>query len=236
MQEIEELKILLQNQIDALENNQFDFLLYNNGAGGEFLSSLISRYSPSYNFPLNGSYDLYGRFITNIYFLSNIFSDEIKYTGKINVNDLIQLVYAELDCKGKLINKFINFKSDYLILDEHLNKLDKVLIRAHHIDYRYMTSNNTYYIYPDTKYWQKYRYGLCRLKLYKKDCPIEIAKSEFTYSEKQISFTKKIPMSKMFHKGFLENLFNITNDTFHEELIVWHDKNLNLLNAGVVKW
>jgi hypothetical protein len=232
--ELQEFRILLQNQIDALENNQFDFLLYNCGSGGEFLSSLISKYSPSYNFPLNGSYNSDGRFVVNIYFLANIFSDESKYTGEITVDNLIHLMYQELEHKGKLINKIANFKNDHLILDNHLNNLGRVLVRAHHIDYRYMNNKNTYFIYPDTEYWQKYRYKLCRLKLHKKNYPEAIAKSKFMYSEKEISFTKKIPMSKMLHKGYLEEIFNIGNDDFHKELTDWHKQNLNLLNAGMV--
>lgn len=234
MSELQEFRILLQNQIDALENNQFDFLLYNCGSGGEFLSSLISKYSPSYNFPLNGSYNSDGRFVVNIYFLANIFSDEFKYTGEITVDNLIELINQELDDKGKLTNKIANFKDDHLILDNHLNNLGKILVRAHHIDYRYMNDKNTYFIYPDTEYWQKYRYKLCRLKLHKKNKlkTIERAKVQHTYNE--ISFAKKIPMSKMLHKGYLEEIFNIGNDNFHKELIEWHKQNLNLLNAGMV--
>jgi hypothetical protein len=229
LSELQEFRILLQNQIDALENNQFDFLLYNCGSGGEFLSALISKYSPLYNFSLNGSYDADGRFIVNIYFLANIFSDEFKYTGEITVDNLIQLMYQELDHKGKLINKITNFKNDHLILDNHLNNLGRVLVRAHHIDYKYMNSKNTYFIYPDTEYWQKYRYKLCRKKLHKKNYPESISKSKFVYSDDEINFSKKIPMSKMLHKGFLEEIFDINDDKFHIELTDWHKRNLGLL-------
>ena len=234
MSELQEFRILLQNQIDALENNQFDFILYNCGSGGEFLSALISKYSPLYNFPLNGSYNSDGRFIINIYFLANIFSDDFKYTDNITVDNLIQLIYQEFDNKGKLINKIKNFKLDHLALDSHLNNLGRVLVRAHQIDYRYMNSKNTYFIYPDTEYWQQYRYKLCRLKLHKNNYSESINKSKFTYSENQILFTKKIPMSKILHKGYLEEIFSIDSDNFHEELIQWHKQNLNLLNAGMV--
>jgi len=231
--EEQEFQIILQNQIDALENNQFDFLLYNNGAGGEFLSSLISKYSPFYNLPLNGTYDSYGRFILNVYFLSNIFSGGTKYTGTVDVTNLVNLIYQEIDYKGNLINKINNFRSDYLALDLHLNNLGRVLVRAHHIDNRYMNSKNTYFIYPDTEYWHEYRYKLCRLKLHKKNYPENIAKSKFFYSDEQISFTKKIPMSKMFNKGFLEEIFNIQSNDFHKELLIWHNKNLNLLKNNI---
>jgi hypothetical protein len=234
--ELQEFRILLQNQIDALENNQFDFLLYNCGSGGEFLSSLISKYSPLYKFPLKGEYDTDGRFIVNIYFLSNIFSSGTKYNGIIDVDNLIDLIYQDLNDKSELINKINKFKSDYLILDQHLNNSGRALVRSHHIDHRYMNDKNTFFIYPDTEYWEKYRYRLCRIKLRKKNYPENIAKAKFVHTNNHVEFFKKIPMSKMLHKGYLDEMFNIDNNEFYEKLIEWHNKNLNLLNAGVVKW
>lgn len=38
-----------------------------------------------------------------------------------------------------------------------------------------------------------------------------------------------IEYDKIFQKGYLENMFNITSDSFHDELLNWHNKNLALM-------
>jgi hypothetical protein len=45
-------EILVQNQLDALHNNQVSFILYQPGTGGEILSYLISKYSSNNYFKL----------------------------------------------------------------------------------------------------------------------------------------------------------------------------------------
>lgn len=38
-----------------------------------------------------------------------------------------------------------------------------------------------------------------------------------------------IEYDKIFQKGYLENMFDITSDSFHDELLNWHNKNLALM-------
>lgn len=40
-----------------------------------------------------------------------------------------------------------------------------------------------------------------------------------------------IEYTKIFQKGYLENMFDITDDTFNRDLLAWHDKNISLLES-----
>lgn len=49
---------------------------------------------------------------------------------------------------------------------------------------------------------------------------------------KRDKFMKLINYSNYFDKGYLEDIFEIESDLFHDELIAWHEKNLELLSAN----
>jgi hypothetical protein len=40
-----------------------------------------------------------------------------------------------------------------------------------------------------------------------------------------------IQMSKMFEKGYLEDIFNIPGNDFHKDLMTWHERNLLLISS-----
>jgi len=42
---------------------------------------------------------------------------------------------------------------------------------------------------------------------------------------------KIIDYTNIFNKGYLEDIFNINNDSFHNELIAWHNTNIELMNS-----
>jgi len=239
MNDLDEFKIILQNQVDALNNGQFDFLLYEKGSGGEFLCSLICKYSKKYgNITFKGYYDENGRFLEGAPpMFASAFVGGMEKSGKlgnkyteIDTNKIME--YLENKELFAYNSKYNKFKSNYLILDNHLNSGGRFLIRSHFVFKKYMNLKNTYYMNCDSIYWKIYRYNLCRIKL----CSVIDHCKGSSIQKSTISlFSKDLLMSKLFEKGYLENIFDIDNDNFHNELIQWHKRNKKLINNYLEK-
>jgi hypothetical protein len=220
--------LILKNQIEALENGSVDFLMYHPGSGGEFLSGLISKYSSRnyWNVFSNKNWfvsksnnrTILGISFANKYFLANIENDDI------NIKDH--------GFASHTMNINQDYLSMYLNLDNHLNLGKKYLTPVHLYRPKYMNTNNTYVIYPDDDYSKLYTLAQQYFKIYNKTPP-EAYEDTFNKSlTKMFSSTahlKKIYMSRMFEKEYLEEMFNIESNEFHYELINWHQKNLNNL-------
>ena len=54
--------------------------------------------------------------------------------------------------------------------------------------------------------------------------------------EKLSNTTTVIDYNKMFTKGYLEEMFDIQGDEFHNELIRWHEDNLKLMKEFRIDW
>jgi hypothetical protein len=54
----------------------------------------------------------------------------------------------------------------------------------------------------------------------------------FRYSRFNGKVISIIKYSKIFKKGYLEKMFNIESDEFHEKLIEWHERNLELMSIN----
>lgn len=232
---LDHFKIIMKNHIDALNAGQFDFILYDRGAGGEFLSSLISEYSPNYNFKIPGDYMITGRFRTDIFFLANLFSGGI--AGQINITehtdgrlragthiDLPLLMNINIAQDNRYLKEFRRNYIDYLKLDEHLSSGGRVLVRAQAIHPNYMNANNTRFILCDGIEEEQYRKKLCKAKLH---CSDTEASAKLESIDKPYG---NILMSRMFEEGYIENLYNITDKNFRNKLLRWKQHNKNLLD------
>jgi hypothetical protein len=219
-----EYEIILQNQLDALENNQVDFILYGLGAGGEFLSYLISKYSKNY-FELAVEKDLRNRYLIKTHFLCEYFT--AKLTNK-NPNDILtieDIISVQNSCVDAILKDMHLYK--YRELDLHLNSGKKCITRTHIINNVYMNNTNTFYIKPDTSYWLHYSKDLAILKISGDN---EIPTYGKHFDNNDANFATPILMSQMFNKGYLEEMFNIEGDEFHKELRAWHKKNKKLIS------
>jgi hypothetical protein len=219
-----EYEIILQNQLDALENNQVDFILYGLGAGGEFLSYLISKYSKNY-FELAVEKDLRNRYLIKTHFLCEYFT--AKLTNK-NPNDILtieDIISVQNSCVDAILKNMHLYK--YRELDLHLNSGKKCMARTHIINNVYMNNTNTFYIKPDTSYWLHYSKDLAILKISGNN---KIPTYGKNFDNNDANFATPILMSQMFRKGYLEEMFNIEGDEFHKELIGWHRQNKKLIS------
>jgi hypothetical protein len=54
----------------------------------------------------------------------------------------------------------------------------------------------------------------------------------FIYPKLNKEVISVIKYSKLFKKGYLEKVFNIESDEFHEKLISWHERNLELMSIN----
>lgn len=222
---IDEFSIVLQNQIDALEHNQFDFLLYDRGSGGEFLSALISKYSPRYNYSMTGSVLSTGRHRLDLFFLANVFSGGIpNQTILTDTIDLELLLDINKKWNGKYLREFELHKQQYLDLDRHLCNGGRVLVRAQAIHRAHMTAAGTYFLYCDTPYWESYRSGLCRAKL---SCTAEECAPKVVHED--ISEYQKLYHSSLIYEGFLEWKFDIDDPQFRVDLMDWYANNMKIL-------
>ena len=241
-------EIIIQNQIDALHNNQVTFILYETGAGGEFLLWLISKYSSNNYFePIRQKEDNNRSFIiTN--FLCRYFLERMPDAGgKFGMGSEIGVglshkpihVITESDICVK--HKFITaerilfeqqnilpwctrvFKEGKMLeLDTHLNNKGRIIIPAHLLFTKYMNRYNTFLIKRDKFKHKHYIKDLSFIKITKHF-------KHFTFEE-AAKFATPILMSQMYNKGYLEEMFNIEGDEFHKELISWHRENVRLVN------
>jgi hypothetical protein len=58
------------------------------------------------------------------------------------------------------------------------------------------------------------------------------SQSYFIYSKLNDKVKTVIQYSKIFEKGYLEKIFDIVSDQFHEKLIEWHQRNLELMSKN----
>jgi hypothetical protein len=156
--QIDQFVFILENQLEAFYNNQFDFLLYSTGAGGEFLSTKIMEYSPNYNFKIPSNIIKTGRYCNEVDLLCKIGSEQIHnitYANKrLNIDHLL-----EINERGRHFNlkNFLNNKKQYLLLDNHLQSGGRVILRCHYVLTEYMNKYNSFYLECDTKYFAQYR-------------------------------------------------------------------------------
>ena len=238
-------EILVQNQLDALHNNQVSFILYQPGTGGEILSYLISKYSSNNYFKLvRIKYINSNRSVIITDFLFKYFLQKCPSFSKLfkkNKNDLSHVPYSRAKVYKWIRHDFITAenvlfeqqyflnpepyifkKSKMLEFDTHLNNKGRIIIPSHFIFTKYMNPSNTFYITVDEFKYLNYIKDLSFIKI---DGDIKY----FTYKE-AVKYATKILMSQMFKKGYLEEMFNIEGDEFHKELIRWHRKNVRLVN------
>lgn len=217
---------ILENQIEALNNGQIDFLVYHPGTGGEFFSYLLNRYSSHYGIDIGGSINQFNRFmITTRFFCEAFNSDYGLYKNPDQTVDLNYLLHINdtWPSQNNMFNKeFVKFKDKYLELDNHLSNGGRVIIRSHFLVPNYMKSDNTYFMNLDTNFWKKYRYELIKSKM---------PQAGHSYWDKvwfnpsDLSFAKQIQMSRFFNKEYLEQMFDVQDDNFHNNIMAWHHRN-----------
>ena len=213
------IEILIENQRDALENNQFDFILYDKGGGGEFISNLINKYSPNYNYC----------------FKHEMQTDINKCSLSINHWDMLCVVTKGWD-KYTDYHQRETLNDDYYDLDAYLNLGGRLMTRAHSLLSDYMTPDNTYYLnYNANKYWKDYRVDVCKIKLMHHQVFTSGKQTHHCYGswfseEQALKMSTSLAMDDVLTKGYLEKIFNITDKSFHKDLMGWHRKNLRLLN------
>jgi hypothetical protein len=55
----------------------------------------------------------------------------------------------------------------------------------------------------------------------------------------EMNTERRISMNRMFDKGYMEDMFEIDSPQFNEDMIIWHEKNLELLSSyghNVEEW
>jgi hypothetical protein len=62
-------------------------------------------------------------------------------------------------------------------------------------------------------------------------CKFE-AEYKYLFDRSKDKVIEIVKYSKIFQKGYLENMFDIESDEFYEKLIQWHEKNLALMNKN----
>ena len=230
-------EILVQNQIDALDNNQVSFILYQPGSGGEFLSYLVSKYSSNNYFKLvrirneNNMHKIITFFMCSYFMFAGQGLDlmTLRRLGLNNGNKLIKdnfiTVESVLIARERMLKtyKLVFKKGKILELDTHLNNKGRIIIPSHFIFTKYMNLSNTFYITVDEFKYLNYIKDLSFIKLNRDD-------KYFAYGKKVENSATPILMSQMFKKGYLEEMFNIEGNEFHKELISWHRENVRLVN------
>jgi hypothetical protein len=73
-----------------------------------------------------------------------------------------------------------------------------------------------------TTLFKKYNHIMCKFE----------SEYNFIYPKLSNEVISVIKYSKLFKKGYLEKVFNIESDEFHEKLIEWHEKNLELMSKN----
>jgi len=213
------IELLIENQRDALKNNQFDFILYDKGGGGEFITNLINKYSPNYNY----------------YFKHKMHTDINKCALNINHWNMLCVVIKGWDSYTDY-HQEQKFNDDYYALDAYVNLGGRLMTRAHDIFADYMTPDNTYYLnYHASKYWQNYRVEVCKIKLmhhqvFTSGKQRHHCEGSWFSEEQALEVSTSLAMDDVLTKGYLEKIFNITDESFHKDLMGWHRKNLRLLD------
>ena len=198
-------EILLENQLNAMENNQCDFILYYPGSGGEFISGLIAKYSKRNYFNIMKKPEWY--FIGH----NNKVNHKLIFANRYFVNNMpyVNDKSTKNGCdEYKQNSLYIKLNLElHLALDQWLNNDGKFLVRSHFLKPEYMNPNNTYVIFPDTKYWKKYNQSQVIAKIGNENAErISWNMDEICNNTSEF---KKIYMSKFLKKEYLEQMFDI---------------------------
>ena len=265
--------------------SQIEFLVFRGGGGGEFLSSLIYKYSNSYHNEevVTSSNTTLNK--TSIYYPS--FFSEIANSPQQNAN---------------ILNILSQLKEEYITeAEDFLSRRDKFIARMHYVNNTILI-NRSIFMLLDEKKWFDYAGLLVAYKnqLHTDDISIELNSHErkfgIIFGDKEVAtrkiinymasnnlekisslklsliysnkldidevlvsdiqdlyfkygnivhgeheyyrnamlrkpWKKIINFSNIFTKGYLEDIFDISGDEFHEELLTWHEKNLILLES-----
>lgn len=266
--------------------SQLDYLMFRGGSGGEFISSLIFKYSNTYKNP-------------------DVLSS---YQNEVNKTEIHYPHFFGVICNlpqqnANLTEYFGNTSDEDLIeAEEFLTKYPRFLIRTHYTNHQLLL-DNTFFLLLDEERWFEYAGLLAALKnqcsiadipyifnfrnfkLNKRLSDEELLKTKIVESMQQNGLEKisifqsdilhsslasidevintSIPMlyqkykyaihgdyetyvnamkrknvkkiinfSNIFNKGYLEDIFDVTDPSFHEGLMNWHEKNLNLLQEN----
>ena len=122
-------EILLENQLNAMENNQCDFILYYPGSGGEFISGLIAKYSKRNYFNIMKKPEWY--FIGH----NNKVNHKLIFANRYFVNNMpyVNDKSTKNGCdEYKQNSLYIKLNLElHLALDQWLNNDGKFLVRSH---------------------------------------------------------------------------------------------------------
>lgn len=173
---------------------------------------------------------------TNSYFnKSNTWSIFIDNKESFNyINKLRFLKVFNNKCSLDLIVN--TYKMNFWKLGSKLNTLDEFAawaksIGINEIEEIYIACMMSDYIFPDFKDFKELL-SIPTTELYYKyinylDGPYE---NNIQFFHKTTINTNRIYFSKLFEKGYLEEMFQITNDEFHKDLLEWHHKNLDAVS------
>lgn len=177
------------------------YLMYPGGAGGEFLSNLISIYSNKFRSKISDTIFVNNKNRTSVRllpFFQVVSSCRLKRPTDI-VNRVDELIKVLIE-QHTFLNLNIKESTEQAI--NYLSKEEKPpLLRCHVSTNSYFHNNNTYLILADNKKWHKYKEILIFLKalLNKHYCPTDKDRIRFFEYERSSSI------------GDLE-MFNLYND------------------------
>jgi hypothetical protein len=295
---------------EIINNNPIHFIMYAAGAGGEFLSSTISKYSDRYQFIRAKNELLVNRWNTWHSHLINYVCTIAALDGLKSNYNLDNIVTTTLDFLEK---KDLNIDDIIYNADSAFKNHNNInLFRLHLSNNTFFTKENTFLLFLD-KHWLEYAGILVHLKAHSQKLDnfdvlfdkvlktgagnnslqemidylkssndinlvtyghLEIVKeskdstgildmntflrmspgelfnqykhitfkyysdpSYFLKWQNRIRHTKNvIDYDKIFTKGYLEEIFNIQGDEFHNELIQWHEDNLALIRNSGIDW
>jgi hypothetical protein len=283
----------LEIRVLKLLSRRVDFLMYRGGAGGEFLSKLIYKYSKKYS-------------TSHAHHLS---IDSVNKTI-INYPDFFNQLLSIPKNTNNILQSLLPYVSDYSLdqAEEYLINCPSPLFRCHEMNSNYFRMRS-FFVFLDEEKWWNYAGMLVMIKnrvkeeniynftksMYKRFYPIDHfnnndsdilevqnlmrvnnlteindayvllstnknVRTQFsieeilnyniadlykkfnstlhtdytTYRESTTkkSFMKTINFSKYFTEGYLEDIFEIDSNNFHNELMEWHERNLELLSKN----
>ena len=157
---------------DYLENNPIQFLMYAGGSGGEFMSIILSKYSPLFtpiNYAVTININRYHVDIPNI--LSSIIfnrpkSDELDVFYKNAAKIVLSRGMNNIDHELEILDKFVKGK--------------RPLVRTHSSNSKFFNKDNTYFMLPDNQEVHKYATALRFCKVYNNEITLE--KSRLLYN------------------------------------------------------
>lgn len=151
--------------------NNHHFLQFPGGAGGDYISGLVSEYSKNYLPNVTYAQDN-NKFKTVVPYFFRIMTS-MSSNDTEDKDDTKLAEHWLLDHEKFKTQEKYNLEKILLEAEDWLNQ-GKRLIRIHASYYKYF-ENKTYFLYPDTDYWKQYCRFMMTLKLYTR----EITKQEF---------------------------------------------------------